>query len=398
MSYKYLAFEMEQKGSGVSAPKLYIFHAPAAELLEWTEIDRLNKQNSSGIQRPPTRSRILSVQRFFKAPENVTPTAIVVAVEGASIEAVNDCRLGSGDAVPPTAGGRLVQISIPQGSAPKAAVLLDGQHRLLGANEWNPNTRLAVVALLNVDINETAFQFLVINNKAAKVSTDHIKAMLHGADYDQAVLSARLGTVRLNVDDSARSVRVMDVDEASPFNGMVKWPHNLDASGPTPVQTGFIPPAAIEIAIDSIAPRKMKDLQDDETIDEFFMTLWSTIKQAWPGIFVPPSRNGSQLLTKVGIICMTEFMVTRLREQSLAKHTQFSMGDPDQVREKSLELLEDLDPEFWTTQWRSTSYDTRAGRDQIIAALDTIRGNKAQEREWYTDVEMVLPPGSGTEE
>lgn len=398
MSYNYLAFELEQKGAGVNAPKLYLFHAPASEILDWTEIDRLNKQNPSGIQRPTNRSRILSLRRFFSAPENVTPTAIVVAIEGASIETVSDCKLESGSMAPCMAGGRLVQISISQGITPKPAVLLDGQHRLLGANEWNPSTRLAVVALLNVDINETAFQFLVINNKAAKVPTDHMKAMLHGANYDQAILGARLKLVRLDVDDSARSVRVMDVDDVSPFKGMIKWPHNLDATGPTSVQTGFIPPAAIEIAIDSIAPRKMKDLQDDETIDDFFMTLWSTIKQTWPDIFVPPNRNGSRLLTKVGIICMTEFLVSRLREMSLSKHASFSMGDPDQVRRRTQELLEDLHPDFWTTQWRSTSYDTRAGRDQIIAALDIIRGNIAQGREWFTDVEMVLPPGSVPDE
>lgn len=398
MTYRYLAFELEQKPSSGSAPKLYLFHAPASELLEWTEIDRLNRQNPSGIQRPPTRSRILGVQRFLREPLNVTPTAIVVAVDGATVDAVKECELESGASVTSLQGGRLVQISIANSLGAKAGVLLDGQHRLLGAREFDPNTRLAVVALLNVDVNETAFQFLVINNKAAKVSTDHLKAMLHGAGYDQDVLNQRLKTVRLNVDESARSVRVMDTDDASPFKGMIKWPHNLDAEGEAMVQTGFIPPAAIEIAIDSIAPRKMKDLQDDETIDEFFMSLWMTVKQAWPTAFVQPIPNGSKLLSKVGIICLTEFLVTRLREMSLSKNAQFSMGDPVQVRLKTQELLEDLHPDFWSTPWKSTSYDTRAGRDQILAALDTIRGNLAQDRDWHTDVDMVLAPGSSVEE
>ena len=390
MSHIYLAFELKQKAMHAGSPKLYMFHAPAKDILEWAAIDRLSKQSPSGIQRPSTRSRILGVERFFKVEKNVTPTAIVVAIDGASVEPVVNCELATGPLGEPANASQVVQLTIPHSVGLKPGVLLDGQHRLLGAEAYDPDTRLAVVALLDVDINEKAFQFLVINNKAAKVSSDHIRAMLHGADYDESVLESRLDTVRLNVQDNTRSVRVMDVDPASPFNGMIKWPHNLDVSGKTPVQEGFIPPAAIEIAIYSIAPRKMKDLQDDESIDEFFIAIWSTIKDAWPDVF---QKDGSKLLSKVGIICMTEFLVTRLREMSLIKQSQFSMGDPDQVRTHTEELLNTLSSKFWSSQWKSTSYDTRAGRDQIIAALDTIRGNRVEGREWNSGVGMVIPEG-----
>lgn len=396
MTHTYLAFELDQKPAAADAPKLYMFHAPAKEILSWAAIDRLSKQSPSGIQRPSTRARVLGVERFFKEDRNVTPTAIVVAIDGATTEAVANYQLTSGVTVSDST--KVVQITIPDATATKPAVLLDGQHRLLGAEEWNPETRLAVVALLDVDINEKAFQFLVINNKAAKVSPDHIRAMLHGAEYDEKILESRLDSVRLNVQENTRSVRVMDIDPESPFKGMIKWPHNLNSDGAKPVQEGFIPPAAIEVAIESIAVKKIKDLQDDETVDEFFIALWSEIKEQWPQVFSAQKVSGSNLLTKVGIICLTEFLVSRLRDISMNKRTQFSMGDPDKVRGETKELLDTLSAEFWTSEWRSTSYDTRAGRDQIIAALDAIRGNIDQGRDWYFEVSMVIPPGTGIDD
>ena len=41
-------------------------------------------------------------------------------------------------------------------------------------NKFSGDTLVNVVALLNPDEMEIAFQFLVINNKVAKVPADHI--------------------------------------------------------------------------------------------------------------------------------------------------------------------------------------------------------------------------------
>ncbi len=65
------------------------------------------------------------------------------------------------------------------------------------------------------------------------------------------------------------------------------------------------------------------------------------------------------------------------------------MADPDAVSEHTSDLLESLDPSFWTSEWRSTSYDTRAGRDQIVDALDRIHANVSEGQPWDLDVDMV---------
>ena len=68
------------------------------------------------------------------------------------------------------------------------------------------------------------------------------------------------------------------------------------------------------------------------------------------------------------------------------------MADPDEVMTNTKELLDTLEPDFWRVEWKSTSYDTRAGRDQIVSALDTIHGNLGEERPWQTDVDMIVSP------
>jgi hypothetical protein len=52
-----------------------------------------------------------------------------------------------------------------------------------------------VVALIDADDDEAAFQFLVINNKATRVAQDHIKLLsLH---YTEDVLADRLRSARM---------------------------------------------------------------------------------------------------------------------------------------------------------------------------------------------------------
>jgi hypothetical protein len=97
----------------------------------------------------------------------------------------------------------------------------------------------------------------------------------------------------------------------------------------------------------------------------------------------------SKLLDKVGIVCLTEFLTNQLRSASLNKRSKFSMANPDEVTVNTKELLDTLEPAFWQVDWKSTSYDTRAGRDQIVTALDTMHGNIGEERPWYTDVDMI---------
>jgi DGQHR domain-containing protein len=390
MNFKYLGFTYNQRPDAAEAPRFCVFRAPVGEILQWAAIHRLDKSHPDAIQREPKRARILGIKRFLEQdPRNTIPAAIVVALNNVQIQPIVGCKFStSGEPISPEALEGLTQIAIdvPEGVKPTVlpGLVIDGQHRLKGIAEFSLNTSINVVAILDTDDNEQAFQFLVINNKAAKVSTDHIRAMV-GLNYKEPELTSRLRTARLNLDENVGSVGVMDTDPESPFKGLIKWPHNVTYEEEKATQGGHIPPAAIEAAIGYIKSKRIGDLDDPESVDQFFISTWSVVKEEWAHIF----NRQSKLLDKVGIICLTEFMTNQLRSASLNKKSKFSMANPEEVMVNTKELLETLEPDFWRVEWKSTSYDTRAGRDQIVSALDTIHGNLGEERPWHTDVDMI---------
>ena len=56
--------------------------------------------------------------------------------------------------------------------------------------------------------------------------------------------------------------------------------------------------------------------------------------------------KGNKLLEKVGIVCLTEFLVRELRSMSINKYTRFSMADPDKVAEFTKDILDGLQSSF----------------------------------------------------
>jgi hypothetical protein len=180
----------------------------------------------------------------------------------------------------------------------------------------------------------------------------------------------------------------MDTAPESPFFGIIKWPDNITYTGDVAKHEGYVVPAAIEASIGYIKTLGIGDLDDNESVDEFFMTIWRTVKEEWAEVF--NTNEGNKILNKVGIVCLTEFLVDELRSLSLSRHTKFSLADPTKVAEFTKELLESLNPEFWTAEWKSTSYDTRAGRDQIVASLKRVYGNVAEGKPWNDQVDVLV--------
>ncbi len=139
-----------------------------------------------------------------------------------------------------------------------------------------------VVAILGADDTEKAFQFLVINSKASKVSPDHIRALaLH---YEEGALKERLTTARLSLDPNVGFVGLVNDGEDGPFRGMISWPI-------TPKGSRIVTPTAIEASIANIQQRKVRDFESDDVLLEFFYTIWRQIKARWPELWNADSWN-----------------------------------------------------------------------------------------------------------
>ena len=387
-TYEYLVFHYSQRQDN-RAPTFCVFHAPAHEVLEWSAINRLDRKDPNAIQRDPKKSRITGIRRFLSLDErNTIPTAVVLTLDKHKLEPI---KLGS-QGNKGTLGKDLYRLSIvtpinaPE--AKKPGLVIDGQHRLKGVDVYSKDTHVNVVVLLNTDDDEKAFQFLVINNKASKVSPDHIRAL--NVNWS-STLPDRLLTARLAVNENVSSVQVADTEDNSPFRGLIQWPNNWSYGGGSLSKEGFVVPAAIEGAISHIKSKRVADLDDDETVDDFFLTIWSEIKQAWHAQFRKNSeKHPTKLLEKVSIITLTEFIVGELTSLSRAKQSRFSLADMDSVATHARDLLDFLSPEFWVVDWKSTSYDTRAGRDLVVDAIELMHGNISEGREWHEGLDFIV--------
>jgi len=363
MRYEYDAFVFHQRADN-RGPLLTLFHAPAGQVAEWADVDRLGPDNRMAPQREPKKSRINSIVRFFgDDPQNTIPTAIVVGLRGVNL-------VGTG-------GVRKLHLETREGR-PHPGLIIDGQHRLRGLERVDPNTIVPIVGIVEASDLEMAFQFLVINNKSAKVPLDHLRAL--ALNYPTEQLETRLKTARLALNSNLGSVGVLDEDPDSPFRGMVAWPNN-------PPGQRIVVPAAIEAMASEARSLGFGELEDLDSLNSFLIAMWCVIKEEWGDLFVVDSK----LLSKVGLTCMTQFVCSTIKTwaRNPRLRSQVDPGDPDKVRAITSDVLATLDPLFFMADWSSSSYDTRAGRDLVMSDLETLSFNKANDDAWYEGLKVI---------
>lgn len=368
-TFRYECLVTKQRATA-EAPTFCLFHAPAGEILQWADIKRLEEQ-AGAPQRRTSPAKVKAIKRFLDTDQrNTIPTSVILTI---------DIPL---DHIHPVVvdGARsfaFLEVDYAPGSA-KPGLVIDGQHRLLGMKDYSPETDVNVVAILAATDMEKAFQFLVINNKASKVPMDHIRALaLH---YEEEALKTRLQTARLNLDPNVGFVGLVNNEEDSPFRGIISWPL-------TPEADRIVVPASIEASIAYIQQKRLRTFESEDVLLEFFYTIWRRIKERWQELWTQDSR----LLSKVGVVCMTQYMTDALiGSYDLG---MIDVSDPAQISQLVDEILSNQERSFWRVPWTSTSYDTKAGRALIVDSLIQIARNVRGGLPWYEDVELVDSTG-----
>jgi hypothetical protein len=236
-----------------------------------------------------------------------------------------------------------------------------------------------VVALLNVNATETAFQFLVINNKVTRVASSLIRTL--ALDYQEQELAKRLEGARLNLDKNLPYVGAIDTEEESPFKG------NIDlASHEGNADQRFVAAAAIETALAHIQGTELQEINNEDSLCDFFYAMWSPIKERWPQLWV----RDSKLLHKVGLVAMTIFMTDHLVKKF--DWGDLDIADPAEVRRVSNQLLDTQTPDLWTSDWGVALSDKPVIRDKIIDSLTKVSRNIRAGLDWNDRVD-ILPRG-----
>lgn len=379
--YSYDAIFSKQRSS--SDICFCIISASAGDILKWSSIDRLTPDNLDGIQRKRNDQKVRSIRTFFdRDPRNTIPTAITVALKVESTDIAEYIK----KLEPGKSAARKISINVDP-KLEKPGLIIDGQHRVLGIDYHDTSTLVNVVILLGADDAETAFQFLVINNKVSKVSPNHLLALKLAYQKDE--LEKRLtNSAKIRSDGRVAYLEVIDGDPDSPFRGRIKWPRNAE----DPRQ---IPPNAFELALDYIGKQGINSSGElgsgnPEISLEFFTTLWNVVKTKWPAAW---EEERSKLLSKVGIPVLTEYLAegTIARIVNLEEDAA-SLADVAKISEHAGKVLERLEYDFWASNWEMTSLDTNSGRDLLKKSLKQIEINKRNGLPWAKSINILGKP------
>ncbi|WP_159462640.1 DGQHR domain-containing protein [Caballeronia glebae] len=358
----------QRRGAG---PRLVMFHAPVHEILQWAAVGELGP-NSRGPQREKKEARVQAISKFLSAdPQNTIPSALILAFgEGNASFAPLE------PAVPGSSAGK---ISINLSAAP-AATIVDGQHRLFGIDSFDPQTHVPIVALLDADSVERAFQFLVINNKSSRVAATHTKALL--AKMKGTPLATRLKGAKLAFDvEGIKDVDLINSDPDSPFFQTIDWTT-------TPQENRMVQATSIEISLDYIVGLGIPEYQDRDVCRSVFLTIWKAIKAYWPSLWVTNSR----LISKIGIICLTRFVADRITNWADSDDLDIEVTDLEQIESQTKKIIKHMDMRFWTTPWSEKAqggFDTNQGRERVMSAITQLYRNGKRDIAWYSDIDII---------
>lgn len=263
---KYFGFKVSQRRNG-NAASFFVFAVLAKDVAAWATVDRV-EHREGGVQRRVSEARLRALTRFFTLePKNTIPTSIVLAFTPgtATFEKVPvpevDIGLQAEQHYDNELEGIVEYGFLAFDFDPEAAIVdrpafvVDGQHRLFGTADVDEEIPLLVSALLEAGPDEQAFQFIVINNKVIRVSTDIVRTLI--VDFDEQSLQKRLETARISLAPQALEVALVDDEADSPLYQMVDWERRRGEGNPA------VKPVAIEESLKYIR-RRFAELEEDQ--------------------------------------------------------------------------------------------------------------------------------------
>lgn len=157
--------------------------------------DRFQVLEEQGVQRQQSKERVNKIKNYCSDPDATFPTPIIISV-------YSHIRYKDDE--------RSFEFELKDGD--KIGDVIDGQHRLLGisASDYCANFMLPVVLMFNLNTEEKAYVFSIINSTQTKVSMSLI--------YDLFDLSTKRSPQKV-AHEIARAMNKMDV---SPFHNRLK--------------------------------------------------------------------------------------------------------------------------------------------------------------------------------
>jgi hypothetical protein len=299
----------------------------------------------------------------------------------------------------------------------RPALVVDGQHRLYGAQSLKEDVFLPVVAFADADWSGQIYQFVVINEKAEKVDSELLNDIFACSLTPAEQMDIRAQFKKVNVDIELRVAGVLaGRDTESPFKDMV----TLNLENPTDQEkSAYISQAIIQNLIDGgrgargwrrdeefyqtyIRPRfgSAKDWEDwsDGKWRVYWFTFWRTVRDYYTPLAKKIKSSEFEIWSKTELTNLTKgvglkmlqrfFMETMISEVNnaakgleileqhlgkdkaeeavAAKRLEVAIPeDTIEFEERVKKFLSKLPVRFFTQNWE-TGLDDSTGHEKIL--------------------------------
>jgi hypothetical protein len=277
----------------------------------------------------------------------------------------------------------------------KPATLIDGQHRVKGAEGCERNIPFAVCAIVNCEWAEQVYQFTVVNYTAKGIPDQFItaNAALSLTRDELNGLQNRLVQAGVKVIEY-ELMKVIQFDSRSPFYGLINLSEKKDAQkigyktmvrvarvwylARHPVFKQILPNLYPDLTKRATRPRLERWKADDW--GDFFLDFWNVVADHYRGLPSAHSPNGT--LWEVGSPLMVAIVLLELQEAFL---TNLNAQDEDfflprdgenaveelrtKLKRRAEKFVEWFPPEFFATKWAISSLNTGFGRTALQQAL-----------------------------
>jgi DGQHR domain-containing protein len=284
---------------------LYIFSLTGEELLKIADISRISRDDGGkllGYQRGEVRRHIQEITEYLNSPEIVFPNSIILALHSN----VRFIRSRGPETDDGCAVSGTLEISLPTGSGPKPAWIVDGQQRAIALSKSKrPTLPVPVNAFVADEIALQRDQFLRVNN-SRPLPRGLITELLPEVSTD---LPARMAARRI----PSAICDWLNQDNRSPFRGMIRRPSQTKAEQAKAVITDT---SLIKVLEESLGTpngclypfRNVATGETDfESISQLLLTYWTAVKKTFPEAWGKTAEK-SRLMHGTGLRAMGRLM------------------------------------------------------------------------------------------
>ncbi len=383
MTKSFFCLKINQRESA-EAISFVTFVALAKDIESWTGIKRVGEVER-GTQRLLKQPRVNAIKRYFSSNQlNTIPVNVILAF-GPGIATFEEKNAELMECLPGIEINNLMgnratwgllsfefDENVPEIERP--AIVVDGQHRIRGMAAVDEDIPIIVAAFIEAGHQEQAFQFVVINNKAQKVPTENVKAIISDIDIDE--LQSRLLQAGVSFGKYPATLGDIDGLPESPFYHLLAWPLN-------PTDRKIIQLTTIESCLRYIKISLPVLEEDDASLKEIFIDIWRAVSTSYPVLWL----QSDVFMSKVNLLALNEFILDKIDNSFGDGHLDIYIEES--VMQYTKSVLETIPVEFWQTEWVHPLQDNVVIRNRIKDDLRKISQNNRAGRAWNENLQLI---------